>query len=275
MLKRLQMKPMDFRGKWVLVTGASSGLGRSMAEVLAREHGANIIPVARRKDRLDLLKRELESQAKVQVDPIEADLSTIDGIDKAFSHATNGRTLYAAVLNAGVTHFGGYHELSWTDFEAMLHTNVTSIVRMTTLLVPYLDKNAKGGGIMLVSSMAGITPLPYQAAYSGTKAFVISFGCAMSHELHDKDLSITIYAPGGVATEMTAGERFHALRRWLMPVGAAAREGVEAFRRRRYVHVPGATNKLGAVLWRVLPQRLMTSQVAASYRRALALASKS
>jgi short-subunit dehydrogenase len=268
------MKSMDFRGKWVLVTGASSGLGKAMAEVLAKEHGANIIPVARRKDRLDTLKHELEASAKVEVDPIAADLSKVEGVDRALEHAKKGRHIYAAVLNAGVTHFGNYHELGWGDFEAMLSTNVTSIVRMTTSLVPYLDQNSPGGGIMLVSSMAGITPLPYQAAYSGTKAFVIHFGCAMSHELHDKNVSITIYAPGGIDTEMTAGERFHALRRWLMPVDAAAREGVDAFRRRKYLHVPGATNKLGTVLWRVLPQRLMTSQVAASYRRALALASK-
>jgi len=192
----------------------------------------------------------------------------------ALAHATAGRKVYAAVLNAGVTHFGGYHELSWRDFEAMLQTNVIGIVRMTTAILPHLEKNSPGGGIMLVSSMAGITPLPYQAAYSGTKAFIISFGCAMSHELHDKDLSITIYAPGGVATEMTAGEKFNALRRWLMPVDAAARDGVDAFRRRKYVHVPGVTNKLGAVLWRVLPQRMVTSQVAASYRRALELAKK-
>src|SRR5215510_5333447 len=268
------MKSMDFRGKWVLVTGASSGLGKAMAEVLAREHGANIVPVARRKERLDELKRDLESSAKVEVDPVAADLSKVDGVDRALEHAKSGRQIYAAVLNAGVTHFGNYHELGWNDFEAMLSTNVTSIVRMTTSLVPYLDQHSPGGGIMLVSSMAGITPLPYQAAYSGTKAFVIHFGCAMSHELHDKNVSITIYAPGGIDTEMTAGERFHALRRWLMPVDAAAREGIDAFRRRKYLHVPGATNKLGTVLWRVLPQRLMTSQVAASYRRALALANK-
>jgi short-subunit dehydrogenase len=268
------MKSMDFRGKWVLVTGASSGLGKAMANVLAREHGANIIPIARRKERLDALKHELETDARVEVDPIAADLSKLDQIDQALAHATKNRQLYAAVLNAGVTHFGSYHELAWNQFEEMLHTNVSSIVRMTTALVPYLEQNAPGGGIMLVSSMAGITPIPYQSAYSGTKAFVINFGCSISHEIHKKDLSITIYAPGGIATEMTAGERFHALRRWLMPADAAAREGIEAFRRRKYLHVPGATNKLGAVLWRLLPQRMMTSQVAASYRRALGLANK-
>jgi uncharacterized protein len=268
------MKAMDFRGKWVLLTGASSGLGKSMAGVLAREHGANLIPLARRKDRLDDLKRELEAGAKVEVDPIAADLSKVADVDRALEHATAGRKLYAAVLNAGVTHFGNYHELSWDDFEAMLHTNVSSIVRMTTALVPYLENNAPGGGILLVSSMAGITPLPYQAAYSATKAFVIHFGCAISHELKGKDLSITIYAPGGIATEMTAGEKFNALRRWLATPDSAARDGIEAFRRRKYLHVPGMTNKLGTVLWRVLPQRIMTGQVAASYRRALAQANK-
>src|SRR2546423_5540799 len=67
------MKPMDFRGKWVLVTGASSGLGRAMAGVLAREHGANIIPVARRRERLEELKRELETEAGVRVDPLVGD----------------------------------------------------------------------------------------------------------------------------------------------------------------------------------------------------------
>jgi uncharacterized protein len=245
-----------------------------MAQVLAREHGAHIIPVARRKERLDELKRELESEAKVEVEPIAADLSKIDEVDRTLEEARWGRQIYAAVLNAGVTHFGNYHELGWNEFEAMLQTNVTSIVRMTTALIPELHESGAGGGIMLVSSMAGITPLPYQAAYSGTKAFIIHFGCAMAHELHDKNLSITIYAPGGIATEMTAGERFHALRRWLMPAEAAARDGIDAFRRRKYLHVPGATNKLGTMLWRLLPQRIVTSQVAASYRRALALANK-
>jgi short-subunit dehydrogenase len=268
------MKPMDFRGKWVLVTGASSGLGRAMAGVLAREHGANIVPVARRRERLEELKRELEAETGVQVDPLVADVSKAANIDAILAHATEGRTLYAAVLNAGVTHFGNYHELVWDDFEAMLHTNVSSVVRMTTSLLPYLQKQAHGGGIMLVSSMAGITPVPYQSAYSGTKAFIISFGCALWHELRDKGVSITTYAPGGIATEMTAGEKFHALRRWLMPVDAAAREGIEAFRQRKYLHVSGRANRVGSMLLKLLPQRMVTSQVAASYRRALQLANK-
>jgi short-subunit dehydrogenase len=268
------VKPMNFRGQWVLVTGASSGLGRAMAVILARDHGAHIIAVARREARLTALRDELAGVAGVQVETIVADMSNAADVDRVVQQATSGRKLYAAILNAGVTHFGHHDQLSWASFEAMLHTNVTSVVRMTSELIPVLIKQDLGGGIMLVSSMAGLTPIPYQAAYSGTKAFLINFGCSLWHELQGKNLSITTYAPGGVATEMTEGENFHKLRRWLMPVDAAARDAVESFAARRYVRIPGATNRIGSTLMRFLPQRLVTSQVASSYRKSLLTAVK-
>jgi short-subunit dehydrogenase len=265
------MKPMDFRKRWVLITGASSGLGQTMARKLAFEHGANIVAVARRKERLDELRHDLEANAGVEVAAITADLADIDDVDRALEAATSGRDIYAAILNAGVTHFGEHGRLSWIDFQRMLNTNVTSVVRMTTELVPHLERHGLGGGLMLVSSMAGITPIPYQTAYSGTKAFLVHFGCGLWHELHNRNISITTYAPGGIVTEMTGTESFRPLRGWLMPVDRAASEGLEAFRRRKYLHVPGSANRFGSVVMRMLPQRLVTSQIAASYRRALKL----
>ncbi|HEY6562388.1 MAG TPA: SDR family NAD(P)-dependent oxidoreductase [Polyangiaceae bacterium] len=265
------MKPMNFRERWVLVTGASSGLGHAMARKLAYEHGAHIVAVARREQRLRELKEELESKANVQVVTVCADLADVAEVDRALEQATQGRQLYAAILNAGVTHFGEHGRLSWLDFQRMLNTNVTSVVRMATELVPHLDKPGLGGGLMLVASMAGITPIPYQTAYSGTKAFLVHFGCGLWHELQHKQISITTYAPGGIVTEMTGTESFRPLRGWLMPVDRAAVEGIEAFRKRRYLHVPGYSNRLGSVLMRFLPQRIVTSQIAASYRRALKL----
>ena len=263
------MKPMQLRDRWVMVTGASSGLGRQIAIVLARDHGANVLPVARRKDRLEELKKELETSYQVKVEPIVADLSNLADVDRAILEATTGRTLYAAVLNAGVTHFGNFHDLAWKDFEMMLRTNVSAVVRMTTELVPKIEAAGEGGGILLVSSMAGITPVPYQTAYSGTKAFLIHFGAGMWHELKGRNVSITTYAPGGIVTEMTAGEDFESLRGWLMDVDAAAREAVDAFRKRKYIHIPGAANRMGAALIRFLPQRFVTGRMAATYRNAL------
>jgi hypothetical protein len=263
------MKPMNFRQRWVMVTGASSGLGREMARLLAYEHQANLVVVARRADRLSELKDELETQAGVEVVPVAADLSTVEGADHAFEQATQGRELYGAILNAGITHFGPHHELAWEDFERMLSTNVTSVVRLTRLLVPYLEQQNNGGGILLVSSMAGITPVPFQTAYSGTKAFLVHYGCALHHELAGSNVSVTTFIPSGIQTEMTSGKRFAPLRSWLMPVDKCAREAVEGFAARRYLHAPGISHRLQAVAARLLPHRLVSGRVGAAYRSAL------
>jgi short-subunit dehydrogenase len=193
-------------------------------------------------------------------------LTKLEDVDRLIACAT-ARPLFGAILNAGVTHFGAYGELSWDSFRTMLDTNVIATVRMTTALVPKLE--AEGGGLMIVSSMAGIFPVPYQTHYSATKAFLVHFGIGLWHELAGRNVSVTVYAPSGVVSEMTAGESFTPLRRWLMPVDQAASEGVEAFRSRKYVHISGFTNRLGSAFARLLPQRLTTTIVAAQYRNAL------
>lgn len=260
---------MDFRSRWVFVTGASSGLGLEMARVLARDHGANLILVARRRDRLEKLREELNSAHGVEVDVIVADLSKAEDVDRAFREATARHPIYGVVLNAGVTHFGEYDELSWDDFRAMLETNVVSVVRLSTLFLPYLEQKNQGGGLMLVSSMAGLVPVPYQTAYSGTKAFIINYGCGLWHETHDKNVSVTTFVPGGIQTEMTSTDRFKALGGWLMPADRCASAAIQAFRQRRYLHVPGFVYRAGTVAMKLLPQQLLTGRVAATYRKAL------
>jgi len=261
------MNPMELRGRWVLVTGASSGLGREMAKILAVTYGAHLVISARREDRLNELKAELEKSGGAQVQICVADLSKLADVDRLIETATSGRELFGAILNAGVTHFGNYGELTWDSFRTMLDTNVTATVRMATAFVPVLEKT--GGGLMIVSSLAGIYPVPYQTHYSATKAFLVHFGIGLWHELQGRNVSVTVYAPSGVVSEMTSGESFNALRRWLMPVARAASEGVEAFRGRKYLHISGFTNRVGSAFARLLPQRFTTSVVAAQYRNAL------
>jgi len=268
------MKAMDFRGRWVVVTGASAGLGREMAQRLATQHGANLVLTARRKELLDELAQQLRESAHVEVLTVVADLSRIEDADRLFDEATAGRDVYGVILNAGVTHFGAHDELKWEAFERMLDTNVRSVVRLTTRFVPYLERLDQGGGIMLVSSMAGFTPTAYQTAYSATKAFLVNYGCCLYHECAGKNVSITTFVPGGIVTDMTAGERFDTLRTWLMPVERCAREAVEAFRLRRYLHVPGVVYRVGLVVTRLLPHRFVTGRVAATYRKALAVAAR-
>lgn len=260
---------MDFRGRWVMVTGASSGLGLEMARQLGRDHGANVVAVARRLERLEALKEELEP-AGVQVVPVTADLTRQEEVDSAFERALDASGgLYGAVLNAGVTHFGDWRELDWDGFQRMLATNVTSVVRLSSLVLPHLIERRENGGVMLVSSMAGLAPVPYQAAYSGTKAFLVHYGCSLWHELRGEQVSLTTFAPGGIQTEMTSGDRFDALRGWLMPVDRCARSGLDGYRKRKYLHVPGVVYKVLSALNGVAPEPFASSRVAAQYRASL------
>lgn len=264
---RAVMKPMNFKGRWVLVTGASSGLGAEMARQLAREHGANLVLVARRQERLAELQKELGSL--VRVETIVADLSDETAAERVVSEAESHGPLYAAVLNAGATHFGHHDELSWEQFKKMLDLNVVGTVALTTRLIPLLEKRRENGGLLLIASLAGLTPVSYQAAYSGTKGFLVNYGCSLHHEMRPRGVTVTVFAPGGIATEMTAGERFNDLRNWLVPVGPCAREAIFGLKRRRYLVIPGIVYGWGARLTRFVPQSLLVGRVAAQYRNSL------
>jgi short-subunit dehydrogenase len=263
------MERMDLRSRWALVTGASSGLGLEIARQLAAR-GANLVLVARREAKLLELKQELEARhSGCSIAVLPADLSRTADAERVFQESTVGREIHAVILNAGVTHFGDHDELPWSEFEAMLAINVSSVVRLSTLFVPYLAAANRGGGLLIISSMAAIVPVPYQSAYTGTKAFLRMYGGALHHEAIVKNVSVTTFLPGGIVTEMTAGERFGPLRGWLMPVDRCAQLAIEAMIERRYRSVPGLVNWLGSVVAGLLPERFFTARVAATYRNAL------
>jgi len=263
------MASLQFENKWVLITGASSGLGYEMALQLALIHKAHLILVARRADKLEELKQTITSQSSSQIKTITADLSNLNDIDRVINESLEGNNLYGAILNAGITYFGKHLELDWKQFEMMLQTNVTGMVRMTNQLTQYFEKTQAAGGIMIVSSMAAVLPTPYQAAYSGTKGFMLNFITALSHEVTNKHLSYTVYLPGGMQTEMTNNDKFSPLKSWLMPVKQAAAEGIMAFKKRKPTYVPGATNKMGAFFSGIIPKRMIIKGMAKTYGNAL------
>ncbi|MCY1034704.1 SDR family NAD(P)-dependent oxidoreductase [Corallococcus sp. BB11-1] len=267
------MKPMNFRGRWVLITGASSGLGLEMARLLAKEHGAHIITVARREDRLLALKAELEGAHGVQVLPLTADLTKPGEAERVHAAAVEARAVDGVILNAGVTFFGHVLEQPPESFATMLATNVTSVVRMSQLFAADFVKRGGQGSLMLVASTAGFAPLPYQTTYAATKAFVISFGRGMAQELRKAGVSITVFAPGGIATEMLSlsglDRKFKAGDLGIMSAEACARIAVDAMVHRRELAVPGVLNRFLAMTMKLLPHGFMAQRAAALYEGGL------
>lgn len=265
------MKAMGFAGRRVLVTGASSGLGLEMARQLAVRHGADLVLVARREERLLALKAELETAAGVRCQVIAADLSRPQDVDRVFAESTAAGPVYGVILNAGVTHFGKHLELDWAGFQTLLATNVTAVVRLVNLFTPYLVARGERGGVMVVSSMAGLLPVPFQAAYAGSKAFVTNFAMSLREELHDQPVSLTVYSPGGIDTDMTRGSKLNYFENtaFLQDVESCAAEGLAAMAARRGLAVPGRLNRLQLFGARFAPRELVSYLTRMTYLKAL------
>lgn len=270
------MASMNFQNKWVLITGASSGLGYAMAENLAKKHKANLILVARRLEKLEALKTKLETNYQVQCKTISADLTIDADIKRVYEASTAEVDVYAVILNAGITYFGEHLALDWSLFETMLNTNVKSLVQLTHLFTPYLLAKQQKGGIMFVSSMAGLVPVPYQAAYSGTKGFITNFGMSLHQELAKTGVSLTVYSPGGIDTELTKNSKldYFSDTGLLQTAEECADDGIQAFRSRKMLTVPGFMNQTQILLSRFAPKKLLTTITAVAYKKALTAKSK-
>jgi uncharacterized protein len=266
-------KPLSLRSRWVLVTGASSGLGLEMARTLAREHGANLVLVARRRERLDALAAELQSAHGVQALGVAADLAQAGAAQRVLAEAcAGGRTLSAVVLNAGVTFYGEALAQEPAQLEALLRTNVLGTAELASLAARHFVQAKEPGALLFVSSVGGLMPLPYQAAYGASKAFLTSLGLSLGEELRPHGVSVTVFAPGGIATELLElsglDAKFKAGQMGVMEAPACAARAVEALVARRGLVVPGLLNQALAAAPRLLPRRFLAARAAALYRPA-------
>lgn len=264
------MNAMNFRDRWILVTGASSGLGEEMARQLAAA-GAHLVLVARRRERLAQLQTELEAAHGTRCLVVAADLSQPQDIERVFTEASARADIHAVILNAGITHFGRHQELCWQQVNDLIATNVTGLLHLAHYFLPGLLARNDGGGLLLVSSMAGLVPTPYQAAYSGSKAFLCNFGQALAQELGGHDVSVTVFCPGGIDTAMTRNSKldYFTGTPFLQSVEDCAADGLAALRERRPLHVPGRLNRLQLFLTRLAPRPLVARLTRDTYRRAL------
>lgn len=189
-----------YRGKWALVTGASSGIGEYFCRELAKR-GANIIMVARRKEKLSILAQQLIEHYKIQTHVIAVDLSKIESAQHLFDEVKKlGLTIDILINNAGFGIYGKLHETSVQRNQEMLTVNVCSLALLTQLFLPAMI-NQKEGAIINIASTAAFQPLPYMSNYGATKAFVLSFTEALWAEYKDQGIHILAVCPGPVETE--------------------------------------------------------------------------
>lgn len=242
-------------GKTALVTGASSGIGREIAGLLAAE-GADIIITARRADRLEALAAELREAHGRKVSVIAADLAAPAGAGALFDEVSAIGPIDVLVNNAG---FGGYQELRDTATERvleMLNLNVVALTELTCRFLPMLLERERGY-ILNVGSLVAWLPIPRFAAYCATKAYVRQFSEALAAELSGTSITVTCLSPGSTATEFleVAGQKQPPVKAAMMSSARCARIGVKAMLRGRRQVIAGGSNKLVAFMSWLLPRR--------------------
>ena len=183
-----------------LVTGASSGIGRAIAVQLAAD-GSDLIVVARRRDKLDELAQELRAAHGVTVDVVVADVTDPEQLAALEDRLRTGSpSVDLLVNNAGAGGQGAFAELPLERHESQIRLNVLAPVRLThAALGPMLARGR--GGVLNVSSIAGLQPMPYVTTYAATKAYLSSFSHALHEEVRGHGVVVTNLLPGFTRTE--------------------------------------------------------------------------
>jgi short-subunit dehydrogenase len=186
--------------KTALITGASSGIGKELA-IIHAENGGDLIIVARRQDKLDALKKELEKKFGNQVTTITKDLS-IPGSAKELFKEVEGLGIQVDYLmnNAGFGLRGKFHELPLERQMQMINLNMVALTELMYLFLPSMVKR-NAGKILNTSSTASLLPGPLQAIYYASKAYVSFLSNAVAEELYDTNISVTVLLPGATETE--------------------------------------------------------------------------
>ncbi|MBV6393524.1 MAG: 3-phenylpropionate-dihydrodiol/cinnamic acid-dihydrodiol dehydrogenase [Anaerolineales bacterium] len=193
---------MDIRGKVVIVTGASSGIGEAAARQFGRE-GAKIVLAARRVDKLESLAKEIEGLgAGSQAFVIQADLSKLEDIQKLVTQTLEkfGR-IDALVNNAGFGRLDWLENLDPVkDVQAQIDVNVMGVIQTTRQVLPVMIKQ-RSGSIINMCSMAGLVGTPTYTIYAASKHAVHGFSEALRREVKPWGIDVSLVYPGGVVTE--------------------------------------------------------------------------
>ena len=250
---------MKLEGCSALITGASAGIGREFARQLAK-CARRIVLVARRSERLANLRDELLNQnPNLDVHVRVVDLTDNAQIESLIDSLARDKVdVDLLINNAGLGDSGPFATSDPIRNEQMALVNVMALTSLTRRLLPHMVAKRRGG-ILNISSSAGFLPIPGDAVYAATKAYVTSFSEALRAELRGTGVSVCAVCPGPVRTEFQevakrpGGQPEMGSKIFFVSVRQVARAGLAALEADRPVVIPGFAMKFAMFLSRLMP----------------------
>lgn len=251
------------RRKTALVTGASGGIGKGVAEAAARD-GWNLVLTARKTRDIDAFADDWRRRYGIEITALAQDLSLPGGADALFDAVVSrGINIDCLVNNAGIGVYGEFIDTPLDDELAMLRLNVEAPTMLAKRFLPKLVE--RGGHILNMASIASFPPGPYLAVYYGSKAYLRVWSESIAEELASRGVGVTAYCPGPVRTQFA--DRASAKRSALfsgshLPDGdEVGRAAWQACMQGRRLVVHGALNKLQVFAMRFTPRTLLAKIV--------------
>ena len=252
----------QWRGKWALVTGASAGIGKALAEQLAAG-GTNLVLTARRRERLEELAGKLAAAHKIRTEFFVADLAQPDAPSKIFDFTgQKGIEISLLINNAG---FGSYGEFASAEMQRqldMVQVNCSAVIHLTRLYLPGMIER-RSGDVLIVASTASFQAVPYIS----TKAFDLLFAEGLAEEMNPYGVRVCALCPGSTVSEFhdVAGQK-RFVGKNQESAEKVARTGLQALAAGKSYVISGVGNYLGAHSQRLVPRRMVTRIAAKMFR---------
>lgn len=248
---------------YALITGASQGFGKELAQELARRK-VNLLLVALPDEGLEDLCRELMVQYSIRVHCFETDLTRDNSVYDVARWALTNYRVNILINNAGIGGSRSFEMASVEFLESMISINIRAVTLLTRLLLSEL-KSHKKAYILNVASMASFSPIAFKTIYPASKAFVYSFSRGLHQELKGTGVSVSVIHPGPMKTnpEVTSrieGQSFIA-RLGLVSPKKVARIAIDGLLQNRTQIVPGLYNKFFWLLLKITPLTLRLNWV--------------
>ncbi len=263
---------MQFTENYTVITGASQGLGKALAEQFARKD-KNLILISLPGENLQTFKKDLGLKYSIEISVFELDLTDSKQLYNLCDELKN-YSIEILINNAGIGGTKAFLDATPAYIDNIVLLNMRSLVILTHQLLPQL-KLQEQAYILNISSLAAFIPMPFKTIYPASKAFVYSFSRGLQTELKNTNVHVAVAHPGGMATNPDVAERIRSYNGLvslsILSPEKTAEICIERLMKKEATIIPGKINRLSSILQRIIPINFQLNLIRTKIQKELEL----